>query len=222
MVDTARFQLGVHAVRTVSVVLAYISRNGFVSPLEVLTWVPLDVLSVARIIDVLVDDELAERVDGRVKWLGTIDAGAPNVEQGEHLEATGFVENLVTLRGDQDWCRKVRDQQRVIRGLATLGTRSTLDKIAEHANIPPPRVQAVLGDFEAEGYIHSEPLDHGLEVDAPDLEYPPDRFERNNALLTNVEQRAVPIHRAWWIILGVAGVMLILFIASRIATSLAS
>lgn len=205
--------------------IADISRAHPVSPLEVQTWVPLDAQSIARIIDSLVEDEHVHRSDDlRVQWVDghAVTQDPPNVQQGEHLRATGFVENLITLRGDQDWCRKVRDQHRVIRALATLGPTSSLDKLAEHADIPPVRVRAVLGDFEAEGFVTVEPHDDGVDVHAPDLEYPPERFGRNAALLTNVEERAAPVQRGWWIILGLAAVVLILFIASRIATSLAS
>lgn len=206
--------------RAVSVVTAAEASDRFASPLLLLTHLPLDVQSVARILDSLAADGLIDRSDDGVKWVADDNSalGAPAaVDEGEQLQEPGFVQNLVQLRGDLDWCRKVRDQHRVLRAIATLGPTTALAPIAERADLSPPRVRAVLGDFEAEGFIQTNPIDEQLEVTVPDIQYPPERFARNEALLTNIESRAVPVHRAWWVVLAIAAALLVLFIASRLA-----
>ena len=201
--------------RAVSVILSEVAIRSPVRELELLTYLPLDAQSVARILDSLVEDGHAIRSGHGVQWEGAPPGNeAVDVEGGEHLVAPGFVENLVRLRGDQDWCRKVRDQHRVVRAIATLGPQSDLTLLAEHADLPPPRVRATLGDFEAEHFLQTSPHEDMLTIIAPDLDYPPERFERNEHLLCDVEARVVPLHRGWWIVLGIASVMLIVFIAT--------
>lgn len=218
MVDTARFQLGIHAIRAVRATVAAVAAAKPCHPLCLATYLPLDVHSVARILDSFAEDGLITRADGLVTWIGP-DASAPEldvVDRGDHVRDPGFIENLLQLRSDPDWCRRVREQHRVLRAVGTLGPHFELAALCEHAELPPPRARTVLGDLETEGFVTTTPSAEGLHVDAPDLEYPPDRFARNEALLSNVEARAVPVRRAWWITFAIAAVLLILMLLTRL------
>lgn len=224
MVDTQRFHLGPHAVQAVGAIATAIGSGRATNALEIATYVPLDVESIARILDSLEDEEIlvAEQIEDGFKQIELVDATeyqaqAKLVHSNQHLDDPNFVRNLVALRADADWCRKVRDQHRVLRAIATVGSHTNLDRLSEAADVPPSRVRTVLGDLEAEGYAKTSTEDHQLLVEMPELEYPPDRFSRNEQLLSHVETRAAPIHRFWWVVLGVAAVLLILFIATRLA-----
>lgn len=224
MVDTERFQLGPKSVQVVGGIVTEIGRNQPTHALQVATYLPLDIESVARILDALEEEEILDSTDDtrgfkriRLQDRDEYSEWADRARTGEHLEDPALVRNLIALRSDTDWCRKVRDQHHLLRAASILGTDTTLDELATEADVPPSRVRSVLGDLEAEGYVYTYADDDGdtVHVSLPDVTYPEERFRRNEDLLTEVESKpALPPN--WWVYVAAAGILLLLFILSRL------
>jgi DNA-binding MarR family transcriptional regulator len=223
MVDTARFQLGPKSVQVVGGIVTEIGRTRPTHALQVATYLPLDIESVARILDSLEAEEVLGSSDDtrgfkRIKLRNPEEYAqwAKLAHTGEHLEDPALKRNLVALRSDSDWCRKVRDQHRLLRAASILGTDTTLDALATEAEVPPSRVRSVLGDLEAEGYVQTHADDDTVHVYLPDVGYPAERYRRNEALLTEVESKPAHLPPNWWVYVAVATVLLVLFIISRL------
>jgi len=225
MVDTERFHLGPHAVQVVGGIAATMGRDRNTHALEIATQVPLDIESIARILDALADEGVVaidtdeagfERVV--VQNADEYAAVAADVKEGTHLDDAGLLRNISALRADPEWSRKARDQHRVLRAVTTLGPKTELDRLVSASDVPSARLRAVLGDLETEGYARTD-YDEATEVmhvEFPAITYPKDRFERNIELLTAEPVKTAQISRIWWVALALAAIVLALFIAMRV------
>ncbi len=228
MVDTQRFRLGPHCVAFVSDVTATLAARGEgeLSALLVATYVPLDVESVARILDSLEAEGTVRRVqkDDGVCYYET-DGFEPNrtwdIDAGEHLDdCPGFRRNLDTLRQDSDWLRKTREQHEVLR-IAAGTKKSTLElgHFTSRSEIPSAKIQSLLNDFAAEGYIHVDYEDDAtaIKYKFPAMSYPKSRYERHMAILDELAERPEKSQRYWVAVVLVAAVILAFVIMAKLS-----
>jgi hypothetical protein len=217
MVDTQRFQLGPGPVDAVAdVVLELASRHdGETNALQVATYLPLDIESVSRILDSLAEDYDLERVEHNglsVTRINLPDERTPvDIDAGEHLEdATQLMDNLTELKAEQDWDRKVRDQHAMLQ-LAGDADNPTIDlsHFTGRADIPSAKIQSILNDFGAEGYVECrfDEESDTLSYRFPPLSYPRARMERNLAILDDLDDSGFSRRR---IQVGVAVAFLLL------------
>jgi len=217
MVDTQRFQLGPGPVDAVAdVVLELASRrDGEVNALQVATYLPLDVESVSRILDSLAEDydlERTERDDLSITLVDLPDDHqSVDIDAGEHLEDAGeLFDNLTELKAEEGWERKVRDQHTLLQ-LAAAANGSTIDlsHFTGRADIPSAKIQSILNDFGAEGYVDRifDENSDTLRYRFPTLSYPADRLERNLDILDNLDDSGYSRRR---IKVGVAVALLLL------------
>lgn len=222
MVDTERFHLGPHAVQAVGGIVTAMGRNRDTHALEIATHIPLDIESIARILDALeaegivavhIDDRGLKHITVRREDYADI---AERVRRGEHLDDAGLTRNLVALRADPEWVRKVRDQHRVLRAITSLGPKTDLDHLVSASDVSAARVRTLLGDLETEGYAITEydEADDVLHVEIAPIAYPKDRFERNLAIIADVETKPSTVSPFVWLLLAVATLLLVLFIVS--------
>lgn len=212
MVDTERFQLGpelVHAVTTVAAQVA-VWHDDAVSPLQVATYLPLDVDNVGRILESVEEDYDLERreVDGMCYFSfadaeGLLDEPL-DIEAGEHLaNFSDFETNLAALKSDDGWSRKVREQHALLQIVAGADGRTVeLPYFLSRVDFASARVKSILNDFEAEGYVEHtlDEEDDVLEYTFPAIGYPEAQYGRNMEILRELdgESRAVWI----WVVLG--------------------
>ena len=222
MVDTQRFQLGPGLIQVVGRAAGRLAQryDRPVSPLEVTTYVPLDVDSVGRILESLEQDYDIERVqtDGlchfRVDDAEALAKGAGDIDAGDHLRNHDLFEsNLADLKSDEGWTRKVFEQHEILSiAAASQSVELELTYFQSRSEIPSSKIQSILNDFDAEGYIGSN-LDEDEESPSfrfPELEYPNARRSRNMAILdeTDSDNRNNRI----WLALTVAVAILLVFI----------
>lgn len=228
MVDTQRFRIGPHAVAFVADVTASLAARGEgdVSALLLATYVPLDVESVARILDSLEEEGNVHRVqkdDGvcyyeideleeRRTW---------DIDAGEHLDdCPGFMRNLDTLRQDEDWLRKTREQHEVLK-IASNTKKSTLElgHFTRRSELPSAKIQSILNDFAAEGYIHVDYEDDATAIKFvfPALSYPGSRYERHMTILDELAARPGKSQRYWVAVVMVAAVILAFVILAKLS-----
>ncbi len=223
MVSTERFQLGLHAVQAVGGIATAMGRNRDTHALELATHIPLDIESISRILDALDAEGVVEITshEGEFKRFTVVKDDYESVSQlvrsGDHLRNPGLVRNLMALRSDPEWVRKTRDQHSIIRAITSLGPKTNLENLVGACGVSGARVRAVLGDFETEGYavtVYLEDEDT-LKVELPPTTYPKDRFARNMEMLTAEIEKKPEVQPIWRILAGIAGILVILFIASR-------
>lgn len=225
MVDTERFHLGPHAVQAVGGIATALARERPTHALEIATHLPLDIESIARILDALsaegvVTIETDEAGFKRVVLQKPDDyaSHADLVREQKLCEDAGLLKNVKALRADAEWARKARDQHRVLRAVTSLGPKTDLDRLVSASDVPSARVRSALGDLETEGYARTDydPETEIMKVEFPPITYPKERFERNIGLLTVPEEKpAAQVSPVWWVALGLATLVLALFILSR-------
>lgn len=225
MVDTERFHLGpelVHRVTTLAARIA-IDRDRRVSPLQVVAYLPIDVESVGRILESVADDPGLHRGDAEGICYFEFDEPTERVSRdldianGEHLEdRESLEENLASLKSDGDWSRKVREQHELLRVAARADRRSLeLSYFLDHSDVPSARVQSILNDFGAEGYVHHEfGEEETLEYLFPELDYTDARFETNIEILDELEE-SEPSRPIWGLLGAFALVLLIVVFVIR-------
>lgn len=226
MVDTDRFQLGPQIVHTVGRVAVELAErgDGRVSPLQVATHVPLDVDSVARTLESMEGDYDVERVqsDGiclfRFADPGDIYGSRIDLESGEHLEPSdSFEENLAALKAEEGWERKVREQHELLSIAAESGERTVeLAYFLSRTDVASARVQSILNDFGAEGYVDPD-LDEEadlVEYTFPAFDYPDERLERNMSFVAEVDESTEPT-RVWSVVGAIALLLLVIVVMIR-------
>lgn len=231
MVDTQRFQLGPYAVQLVSEVMATLAHHGdgITHAFAVASYLPLDVDSVARILDSLEEDDDVRRVqreDGLCYYEraeGPRRISLEDLQAGRHLDdCPGFNRNLGALRQDEDWLRKVREQHELL-GIAAAARHRTVELgyMTSRSELTSAKIQSILNDFAAEGYleVHYVEDDDRLEYTFPPFDYPADRRTRNLAILETIEPRPTqtPTQRYWLLIVIAAAVLLLIVILTRFA-----
>jgi hypothetical protein len=228
MVDTQRFRIGPHAVAFVSDVTATLAGrgDGEFSALVVATYVPLDVESVARILDSLEaegDVHRVQREDG-VCYYDAESLQARRVwdlDSGDHLDdCQGFTRNLDTLRQDADWLKKTREQHEVLR-IAANSKKSTLELgyFTSRCELPSAKIQSILNDIAAEGYIHVDYEDDSgaIRYTFPPLVYPKSRYARHMEILDELAARPGRSQRYWVAVVMAAAVILALVILAKLS-----
>ncbi len=220
MVDTERFQLGpelIHAVTTVAAQVA-VWHEEPVSPLQVATYLPLDVDSVGRILEAVEEDYGLERLERDGLCYFAFDdpddiLEAPlDIEGGEHLANLSNIENnLAALKSEEGWSRKVREQHDLLRIVAGADRPEVeLSYFLSRTDVPSARVQSILNDFEAEGYVDHrvDEEDDLLEYTFPSIEYSEARHARNMEILRELDGRSRAI---WiWLVFGTFALVLLI------------
>lgn len=205
MVDTQRFNIGPATVQVVSRVAHELARrNGRVAVLQVLPFVPVDVDTVARILESL--DELPstsriQDVDG-IDYYTFSDPMPPvNLEDGEHLkDQTGFVRNLRSFSDDAEWVRRTRAQHSLLSFVASSPRpHFTCELLASRCKVPGSKVQSALNDFVSQKHVHmnENDADEVLYV-FPKIIYPPNRLESNLKVLAPAEETG-RVSKHWWL-----------------------
>ncbi|MFB6372648.1 MAG: hypothetical protein ABEN55_05960 [Bradymonadaceae bacterium] len=226
MVDTERFQLGPQLIHTVTTVAAQVAvRQGeTASPLQVATYVPLDVDSVGRILEAVEEDYDLERIerDG-ICYFSFKDPDAIldepiDIDAGEHLAHLPDLENnLAALKSDEGWSRKVREQHDILQIAAGSDSRTVeLPYFLSRTDVPSARVQSILNDFDAENYVEHDldEEDDVLEYAFPELDYPEARHARNMEILAELDG-SDRVYRIWLVLGAFALVLLIVVIVLR-------
>jgi hypothetical protein len=219
MVDTERFQLGPHLIHTVTTVAGQLARrgDGEVSPLQVVTYLPLDVDSVGRVLEAVGEDYDIERVEeGSMCFFRFVDPEAVvdeevDIDGGEHLaDPSNLQNNLAALKSEEGWTRKVHEQHELLH-IASRSDSATveLSYFLSRTDIPSARVQSILNDFDAEGYLNHEFDEENdiLEYTFPPLDYPKGRHRRNLDFLDELDETDHS-NRIWYL-LGVFALILL-------------
>ena len=224
MVDTERFHINPDCARFVFEVAASLARRGgdnTTQVLEVATYLPLDVDSVGRAMESLDEDDGVERIqNGEISYYRFDDPDQYSLREfdldaGEHLAdmESGLSRTMNALKSEEDWAKKMREQHEILHIAA--GARSErieLSYFTSRCDIPSARVQSILNDFGAEGYVE---IDYDEDTDTlsytfPSLEYPAARFERNAGLVEQAEpaESSSPV----WLVLLVSTIILLVVV----------
>ena len=226
MVDTERFQLGPQLIHTVTTVAAQcaLGQGNAVNPLQVATYVPLDVDSVGRILEAVSEDYDIERIerDGicLFEFASPEDVISEKVdmEAGEHLgNLPDLQNNLAALKSEEGWSRKVREQHEILQIAAESDSPTIeLSYFLARTDVPSARVQSILNDFGAEGYVEHtfDDEEDVLEYTFPTLEYSEERNERNMDILRQLDG-SNQTNRIWMILGAFALLLLVIVIVIR-------
>lgn len=219
MVDTQRFNLGPGAVGIVSTVARELARrNGRTSVLEVTSYLPLDVESVARIMDALEDEEDITRHqdDNGICFFifdGLDDESSVDIDSPEFItRSAAFSKNLASLRNDQDWTRKVREHHELIYKASR--SRSAVNELTfftSRCEISRARIQSIFNDFASQGHASIDVEDgDDLSYRIPEFEYPEERYQRNIGVVEELETRTS--FQGAWVAIAIGAVILLAFI----------
>ncbi len=215
MVDTQRFNLGPGCVKAVTdVANALTDRHGKTSVLAVASYLPLDIDSVARVMDALqeMDHTEVEIGEDDVTYYVVDDAEEP-VDLNSDLYIEGnqaFLKNLETLRRDEDWIRKVRNHHEILRAASKAKSRHvSLDYLVEETGLPKPRLQSILNDFASQGIVHFdlEETDNTVRFTFPNFGYPSKRYGRHLEVMDDLESKETG--RLAWIALATGGAIIL-------------
>ncbi len=220
MTDSQRLRTIPEGIRLVSEVAGELASRGEgrTSVLAVATYLPMDVDSVARVFEGFEEVPGVARVQigTRAEYeIGDTDRfrrGDEGIDSPELLEgAREFLRAVGELKLDDEWVRKVEEQHELLFLVAGSGKEELeLGYLTRRVKWPRARVQSVLNDFDAEGYIDVLIDEEGDEVrySFPPLEYPKERYERNMELLQDVAPGGRS--KVWlWIALAVLGVIIL-------------
>lgn len=223
MFDSQRLRSTPAGIRMVSEVAAELARRsgGRTSVLAVATYFPVDVDSVARVFEALEEIEGIERIEEgaltlyEIEEVDRFERPGPDVSQQSFIdESAGFVRALGTLKRDEDWVERVQAQHELLRIVADAEKwELELTYLTSRSGKSRARIQSLLNDFDAQGYIHVE-IDEEIDqllYHFPELDYPDDRFERNMRLLEEAEPPARS-RVAPWIVLAVVAAMILLVV----------
>jgi len=227
MVDTERFRLGPELVERVTALAACaaVAGDGAVSPLQIATYMPIDVESICRILESVQADYDLERLERNgIRYFRFADpeAHAPTelgIEEGDHLRNLDAVENnYAALKSDEGWSRRVREQHTLLRLASRAGAGLLeLEYFLDRSDMSDSRLQSLLNDFGAEGYVDhafDRCEDESIEFRFPPLDYPEERFERNMRLLEQLGSSG-DSPRVWAYIGASVVVLLVLIAALR-------
>lgn len=221
MADSQRLRTTEAGLRLVSAVAARLAERGdeTVSVLAVTTYFPVDVASVARVFEGLEELDGITRVERGPLTVHHIEDPEQlivddiDIEDEDFLAGeTSFMKAVGALKRDADWSGRVRGQHQLLQIAAGADQREVeLSYLTSRADMSRARVQSLLNDFDAQGYVGVE-VDE--EVDAisyefPTLDYPSERFERNMQLLEEAEVPARSRVSAW-VLLAVFAVMVLI------------
>ncbi|RAL24968.1 hypothetical protein DL240_01795 [Lujinxingia litoralis] len=228
MADSQRLRSVPEGIQLISEVAAELARRGDipVTVLGVTTFFPMDVDSIARVLEGLEELDGVDRVQ-----LGKLAAyeietperflpGPLDIEEQAHLEqAAGFMKAVASLKQDAEWVKKVREQHEILRiASGAREPRVELGYLTSRTEMPSAKVQSLLNDFGAEGYIDvtvDEEAD-ALYYTFPRLDYSRRRFQRNMALLESLEPAPSGRISLWIFVALFATILLIVIIFLRL------
>lgn len=223
MADSQRLRSVPEGIQLISEVAAELARReeAPVTVLGVTSFFPMDVDSIARVLEGLEELEGVERV--QLDKLAAYEIEHPerflpgplDIEEQAHLEkAPAFMRAVASLKQDADWVKKVREQHELLRiASAAREPRVELGYLTSRTDMPSAKVQSLLNDFGAEGYIDvtvDEDAD-ALYYTFPRLDYSRRRFQRNMSLLESLEV-APPARISLWIFVALFATILLIVI----------
>ena len=199
MVDTQRIQNAPQCISGVAQVAALRAKDlsqGQVHVLDVVTYVPLDVETVSRMLESLTDrDDIAQVQAGD---FSVIDFEDPqgfytrplSLDDQEHLtENPSLLKNLSQLRQDDGWVRKVQIQHDLLRLVAkSKKKRVDIEFFTRQCDWPSVKIQSTLNDLNADGHIVMEIDERADKVfyTFPPFEYPKKRYQNNMTFLEDL------------------------------------
>ncbi|MBA2662554.1 MAG: hypothetical protein H0U74_09690 [Bradymonadaceae bacterium] len=228
MVDSQRLRSVPEGIQLVSEVAAILSRShgGTTHVLEIVSYFPVDVDSAGRILEGLEEFQGVKRVQKdsicyyELENPDLFSLREIDIEKEEHLDdAAGFMRALSTLKKDEDWVKKVREQHELLQIAAGAKSRTIeLSHFTSRSDIASAKIQSILNDFAAEGYIsisYDENNDT-LNYTFPQFAYPKRRMQHNLSLLERVETKN-PVRPTLWLYVVVAAIILLgIIIFSRL------
>lgn len=211
-------------VSQVAAMLAERDADQVTHVLQVATYLPLDVQSVARIMESLEDnpDFGVHRVQKDVlNWVLFDDPerfihSDISLDDERYLtDCDGLLRTINALKSDPDWERKMREEHQVLQVAAAAKHRTIeLAYLTRRVDLSSAKLQSILNDFDAEGHIdlaYDEDTDT-LSYTFPEFDYPAERFERNMSY--QAEAEPAPQSRSLWAIIGLSifGIILVLLL----------
>lgn len=224
MVDSQKLRTIPEGVRLVSEVAAILARRngGTTHVLEVASYFPIDVDSVQRILEGLEGLEGVRRVQRdsvcyyEIQNPDIFSLREIDVEKLEHLdEAAAFMRAVGSLRRDDEWVRKVREQHELLQVAAGARSRTIeLSHFTSRTELASAKIQSILNDFGAEGYIHVlfDEKSDTLNYVFPEFAYPRNRYEQLVSLLERVEPATDSRPSTLWLYVVIAAVLLLAII----------
>lgn len=227
MADSQRLRTTPDGLRMISTVAAELARrgDGHTSVLAATTYFPVDVDSVARVFEGLEELEGIDRLQQgpltvyRIEQPDRFTAAPPDIDDPAFIDnAVGFMKAIAELKTDPDWEHRVRGQHELLEIIADSDrTEIELSYLTSRVSMSRARVQSLLNDFDAQGYIG---VDVDEEVDSvtyqfPPIDYPPRRFDANMERLQKVEPPARSQFSAWFVLAAFAVVVLVVVILLR-------
>ncbi len=220
MIDSQRLRTIPEGINLISQVAAILSRrrNGTPHVLEVASYFPVDVDSVGRILESLEAVEGVRRVQKDSIYLYEIDhpeifsSTDLDLDKAEHLEASpAFMRAITSLKKDDDWLKKVREQHELLH-IAACAKNFTIELsyFISRSDIPSAKIQSILNDFSAEGYISIvfDENNNTINYTFPQFSYPNRRMQHNLSLLERAETKS-STRSALWIYLILAAIILL-------------
>ncbi len=202
MIDTQRIQSAPRCISGIAEVAATLARHHedrCTHAIEVATCFPLDVETVGRVLEGLDERagiDLVKSDDITYLYIARPDdynLRELDLDHGEHLHSNvSLMKHLAELRSDDDWVRQVHAQHDILKLAAQAPgslKRLDLDYFTSRCDLAGARIQSILNDLSANGYILTD-------VDAesqhahyifPDFAYPRQRHQHNMNLLDELQ-----------------------------------
>lgn len=226
MSDSQRLRSIPEGIRIVSEVAGELAeKESRTSVLAVTTYLPMDVDSVARVFEGLEPVSGVERIQDGSLTVYEFDDPQRFCGEGTGIEAVEFLEEarvflraVGDLKRDAEWVRKVQEQHELLHIIAEASEqRLELGYMTNRASMPRARVQSLLNDFDAEGYIGSEVDEEAdqLFFTFPQLTYPKERYQRNMSLLEEVAPPARSRLTLWIYLAAFAVILLVVVFLLR-------
>lgn len=199
MVDTQRIQNAPQCVSGVAQVAASRARadaHHRTHVLDVTTYFPLDIETIARMLEDLCDRaDISEQTHEGLTYVMFDEPDAYNLrmldmDRGEHLTTnTSLLKHLSVLREDERWMRRVRDQHELLHVAAGASARALEPSyFTSRTELPRAKVQSLLHDLCASGHVQRQTdADGAHSYLFPSLSYPRARYTRNMELLSQLE-----------------------------------
>lgn len=228
MVDSQRLRSvpeGIHLISEVAAILAR-RRGGTTHVLEVASYFPVDVDSAGRILESLEGVEGVRRMQKNSIYFYEIDhpdqfsSRDLDIDKAEHMEdAPAFMRAIATLKKDSDWVKKVREQHELLH-IAACAKNPTveLSHFISRSEIPSAKIQSILNDFSAEGYISIlfDENNNTINYTFPSFSYPDRRMRHNLALLEHTESQSPNRPILWLYLVAAAIILLGIIVFSRL------
>lgn len=223
MADSQRLKSVPEGIQLVSEVAAYLARRheGRTHVLEITTYFPIDVDSIARILEGLEEIDGVNRLQTQgicfyeIEKPDLFSLREIDIEKQEHLnEVPSFTRALSNLKKNEDWVKKVREQHEILQIAASAKSPSVeLAYLTSRTEIPSAKIQSILNDFGAESYIRIE-VDEDTDTlvyTFPTMVYPRARLQHNLQILEEVQAQP-PGRISLWIFVTISAIILLFIV----------